>query len=166
MIEEKDTPVNQEETPPSVPSTVDTETRIANIKCTDDLNEFLPEFNLSIIKKQVSRITKREEILDKINDELLERVTKRPYELTAQELSTIDKNMSEQVRREIETVNNPESRPAVAVNNTQINVTVNDGLSALSPESREKTIDALKALMAIAKGNGSGNTEPETTDDN
>ena len=114
----------------------------------ESMSDFLPLFNASIAKKQALRILKREEILDKVTDKIGERLDKRPDEITMAELSAIDKTMGEQKAKELAIVNSATDAPGITLNQNNINVTVNDGMSR---ESRERVIDAVKELLAKAK---------------
>ena len=112
------------------------------------MSDFLPLFNASIAKKQALRILKREEILDKVTEKIGERLDRRPDEITIAELSAIDKTMGEQKAKELAIVNSATDAPGITLNQNNINVTVNDGMSK---ESRERVINAVKELLAKAK---------------
>lgn len=114
----------------------------------ESMSDFLPLFNASIAKKQALRVLKREEILDKVTEKIGERLDKRPDEITMAELSAIDKTMGEQKAKELAIVNSATDAPGITLNQNNINVTVNDGMSR---ESRERVIDAVKELLAKAK---------------
>lgn len=125
-----------------------TEALAKEITEAESMSDFLPLFNASIAKKQALRILKREEILDKVTDKIGERLDKRPDEITMAELSAIDKTMGEQKAKELAIVNSATDAPGITLNQNNINVTVNDGMSR---ESRERVIDAVKELLAKAK---------------
>lgn len=114
----------------------------------ESMSDFLPLFNASIAKKQALRVLKREEILDKVTERIGERLDKRPDEITMTELNAIDKTMSEQKAKELAIVNSATDAPGITLNQNNINVTVNDGMSR---ESRERVMDAVKELLAMAK---------------
>lgn len=128
--------------------TTSAEELVKGITEAESMSDFLPLFNASIAKKQALRVLKREEILDKVTERIGERLDRRPDEITMAELNAIDKTMGEQKAKELAIVNSATDAPAITLNQNNINVTVNDGMSR---ESRERVIDAVRELLAKAK---------------
>lgn len=132
-----------------VPTEVEiTEEQLRKIQSSDELKEFLPLFNLNIVKKQALRVVKREEILDMTTDRIKERLSVCSDEMTTKDLLDCDKVMSEQKQRELDRINSISESPSITLNqqNNTVNVSINDSVS-LSKDSRDRVVDVVKELL-------------------
>lgn len=113
--------------------------------------EMINLFNINIAKKNTLRVAKVDELLDKVNDEALKRVTERPDEINDKDLLSYMNAAQNQIDRSMDTINSINDVPAI--NLTQDNsVNINITQPELSKESRDRILNAVKKFMEINNG--------------
>lgn len=113
--------------------------------------EMINLFNINIAKKNTLRVAKVDELLDKVNDEALKRVTERPDEINDKDLLSYMNAAQNQIDRSMDTINSINDVPAI--NLTQDNsVNININQPELSKESRDRILNAVKKFMEINNG--------------
>ena len=125
----------------------------------DDLDkskEMINLFNINMAKKNTLRVAKVDELLDKVNDEALKRVTERPDEINDKDLLSYMTAAQTQIDKSMSAIKSINEVPAI--NLTQDNsVNINISQPELSRESRERILDAVKKFMDL-------NNKPEVID--
>ncbi len=125
----------------------------------DDLEkskEMINLFNINIAKKNTLRVAKVDELLDKVNDEALKRVTERPDEINDKDLLSYMTAAQNQIDKSMNTINSINEVPAI--NLTQDNsVNININQPELTKESRDRILNAVKQFMEA-------NNQPEVID--
>ena len=115
----------------------------------DDLEkskEMINLFNINIAKKNTLRVAKVDELLDKVNDEALKRVTERPDEINDKDLLSYMTAAQNQIDKSMNTINSINEVPAI--NLTQDNsVNININQPELTKESRDRILNAVKQFM-------------------
>lgn len=143
--------INDEERfAPAVQTMADNTNQIAQrILESDDLVEIKNlnhMFNLNQNKGEVLRIMKLNEMLDKTNDELLNRLTNFSGAFTNQELTKLVDTLQNSIDRASANLNlvdqSPQVNPIVQ-KNTQVNVQINE----MDRYSRERVYAALQNLL-------------------
>lgn len=116
----------------------------------DELQKQLNLFNMNLGKKNALRIVKLNNLLDKVEDQAIERFEKRPDQVSNKELLDYMEVISGQIdraQRQIDTVSNA---PAVTVTAQKTDVTINVG-SDLDRDGKERVMDAISALLKQVK---------------
>lgn len=102
-------------------------------------------FNLNQSKKNVLRSNKYSDILELVIKQMIERITKTPDNFSNDDLLKFFTAVNSALSKTSDTISQIDEMPAIQINNTQINVQSEDKLSR---EEKERTIDAVKALLA------------------
>lgn len=103
-------------------------------------------FNINQSKKNALRVIKLNTLLDKVEDQAIARMTKRPDMISNRELLDYMNVVSNQIDRANKQINTLKDTPAISLkqeNKTQVNITVGQ----VDHEGKEKVIDAISALI-------------------
>lgn len=119
---------------------------IAKAENKSELDSLYDMFKINDTKKNIFRINKLNNLLDKVTDEAMTRFENRPGEMSNKEVIDYMNAIQNQIERSKNTVDSIKEINAVQVNNT-VNVNINNEVSTLSRESREKIIDAIKNIL-------------------
>lgn len=120
---------------------------IAKAENKSELDSLYDMFKINDTKKNIFRINKLNSLLDKVTDEAMTRFENRPGEMSNKEVIDYMNAIQNQIERSKNTVDSIKEINAVQVNNT-VNVNINNEVSTLSRESREKIIDAIKNILS------------------
>lgn len=116
----------------------------------EELQKQFDLFNLNQAKKNALRIIKLESLMGKVEDQLIDRVEKRPDLMSTKDILEIMNTVSGQVDRSQKTIDSLKDRPMItAVQKNDI--TVNVGTDALDRDSKERVIDAITKLLKQAQ---------------
>lgn len=115
------------------------------------LERELELFNINQTKKNALRIIKLENLLDKVEDQAIERFQKRPDQVSNKELLDYMNVVSNQIDRAQRSVDNITATPAITVNNKTNTVNVNMGGPELDRDSKERVMDAISNLLKQVK---------------
>lgn len=126
-------------------------TKIAAAKNKDELQSLYQQFNINNTKKNAVRISQLNSLLDKVNKEAAERLTKRPEQISNKEMLDYMTAIGNQIERSQRLVDGIKDITAVQVNNnTQNTVNINVGQSdtlQLNKESRDKITDIIAMIL-------------------
>lgn len=103
-------------------------------------------FNMNQSKKNALRVIKLNTLLDKVEDQAIARMTKRPDMISNRELLDYMNVVSNQIDRANKQIDTLKDTPAISLkqeNKTQVNITVGQ----VDHEGKEKVIDAISALI-------------------
>ena len=103
-------------------------------------------FNMNQSKKNALRIIKLNTLLAKVEDQAIERMTKRPDMVSNRELLDYMNVVSNQIDRAQKQVDALNDKPAISLkqeNKTQVNINVGQ----IDHDGKEKVIDAISALL-------------------
>ena len=131
---------------------------VNNIIATDDSDEFknlIDLFNLNQSKKNALRVAKLNELLDKIEDQAIERFNKNPGQMSNRDLLDYLEAIQDSIDRSNKYIGEAKAEPMIQVNT----ITVNNDTNELDRESREKVIEVVKALI------GNLQNQPEDNSD-
>lgn len=110
----------------------------------DKIRDLTDLFNVNQNKRNLLRVAKISELMDKISDHMLERFDSSPLSFTNKELIDYFNAGKTVVSGAGETINSLNTSAPAIVKNTQINVSIGDGLSR---ESKNRVMDAVRAIM-------------------
>ncbi len=109
----------------------------------DQVKNLTHLFNLNQAKKNVLRILKLNQLLDKVSDQMIERFEKRPGEFSNSDLLNYMQITQSAIDRANKSLNLVDETPAIQIN--QQNVIVEKDV--LDRESRDKITDAVNAIL-------------------
>lgn len=101
-------------------------------------------FNLNQAKKNVIRVIKLNELLDKVSDQMIERFTKRADEISHSDLLSYMQVVQSSIDRANKSLNLVDETPAIQVNQVNINMPEPE---LLDRDSRAKVTEAIKAIL-------------------
>lgn len=105
-------------------------------------------FNLNAQKRNVMRVIKMNELLDKVTDQVVERFEKRPDNFSNEDLIKYMQVTENAIDRANKHLNLVEEIPAIQLmQNNQVNINIDSGLDR---DGRERVMDAVKAILAKA----------------
>ena len=120
---------------------------IINAESKDELQAQFDLFNMNQSKKNALRIIKLNTLLDKVEDQALERMTKRPDMVSNKELLDYMNVVSNQIERSQKQIDSLKDTPSITLkqqNNTEVNINVGPQLDR---EGKERVIDAISSLI-------------------
>lgn len=122
---------------------------IIKIQNPEDLKRELELFNLNQSKKNILRVVKMNELLDKVQDQAIERIDKNPDEFSNVDLMNYMKVASDQIDKSQKIIDKIEEKPLIQINNTKNDININIEENQLSKESKIKVVEAIDALTKL-----------------
>ena len=107
-------------------------------------------FNLTQTKKNVIRAMKLSGLYDSVSDKLIERLQKRPDEISYKELVDIFNATQKAIDSANKSLGLIEEMPTIQLNQQNINISV-DNKDELSRDSEIKVMEAVKAFLDSQK---------------
>lgn len=123
--------------------------QIAKTTNKTELDSLYDAFKINDTKKNVFRVNKLNDLLDKITEEASARFKNRPGEMSNKEVIDYMNAVSNQIDRSKNTLNQIKDVNLTQINNT-VNVNIDKKEASLNRESREKVIDFIKNILAQA----------------
>jgi hypothetical protein len=117
----------------------------------DELKNLTKLFEINQAKKNALRIVKLNNLLDKVNDQAIERFEKRPYEISNKELLDYMKVVQEQIHNSSETLSKIDQSPAIQINQQNNSINVNVEGEKIDRDSKERVIDAVTQLLKAVR---------------
>lgn len=111
-----------------------------------DLQEQFDLFNINQSKKNALRIIKLNSLLDKVEDQAIERFEKRPDQVSNKELLDYMQVVASQIDRSQKVIDTLKDKPMIKVNNQKNEVNINIG-TELNRDSKERVMDAIQVLL-------------------
>lgn len=125
-------------------------TKIIQAPTRDELQKQFDLFNMNQSKKNALRIVKLNGLLDKVEDQAIERFQKRPDQISNKELLEFMNVISGQIDRAQKHVDALSAAPAIAITAQKTDVTINVG-DNLDRDSKERVMDAISSLLKQVK---------------
>lgn len=105
-------------------------------------------FNLNAQKRNVMRVIKMNDLLDKVTDQVVERFEKRPDNFSNEDLIKYMQVTENAIDRANKHLNLVEETPAIQLmQNNQVNINIDSGLDR---DGRERVMDAVRAILSKA----------------
>lgn len=111
-----------------------------------ELQEQFDLFNINQSKKNALRIIKLNSLLDKVEDQAIERFEKRPDQVSNKELLDYMQVVATQIDRSQKMIDTLKDKPMIKVNNQKNEVNINIG-TELNRDSKERVMDAIQILL-------------------
>ena len=123
--------------------------RIVSSQDSQTITDLTKLFNINQIKKNVVRIDKLNALLDQVNDEAIERVSKRPDAISNRDLLDYMQVVQNSLDKSSKVVNSVDSVPIVQIH-SQTNVfNVEDSNKiTLDRDSRERVMEVVRQYMS------------------
>lgn len=112
----------------------------------DDLQTQFDLFNINQSKKSALRIVKLNNLLDKVEDQAIERFERRPDLVSNKELLEYMNVVSNQIERAQKSVNALKDTQAIQITNQRNEVNINVG-PKLDRDSKERVLGVISALL-------------------
>ena len=122
---------------------------ILNEQDVDKVKDLTTLFNLNAQKRNVMRVIRMNELLDKVTDQVIERFEKRPDNFSNDDLikyMQVTENAIDRANKHLHLVE--ETPPIQLQQNNQVNINIE---SQLDREGRERVIDAVRSILAMSK---------------
>lgn len=116
----------------------------------DVIKDITKKFSINQTKKNVLRIIKLNNLLDKVNDQAIERFEKKPGDINTTDLIKYMQVVQDSIDKSQKYIENIDTSPMIQLNRQENTVNINVG-SELDRESKEKVIEAINALLVQAK---------------
>lgn len=141
---------------------IDIVAKIIEAPTRDELQKQFDLFNMNQSKKNALRIVKLNTLLDKVQDQAIERFEKRPDQVSNRELLDYMNVVSGQIDRAQKQVDTLSMTPTIQVTQqkNEVNINVNPGLDR---DSKERVMDAISALLKQVNNKVSTPVEPSNT---
>lgn len=121
--------------------------KIIDSQSKEELQNHLDLFNLAQSKNNVLRVIKLNDLLQKVEDQAIERFNKRPDQISNRELLEYLQVVSTQIEKSQKTVNETiNEKPLIQITNNKNELNIQTG-PTLNAESREKVIDAFSMII-------------------
>lgn len=120
--------------------------QIAKAESKNELDSLYDTFKINDAKKNIFRINKLNNLLDKVTDEAIARFENRPGEMSNKEVIDYMNAVQNQIDKSKSIIDETKNINLTQVNNT-VNVNINNEQPTLTRESREKIIDFIKDVL-------------------
>jgi hypothetical protein len=117
----------------------------------DELKDLAKMFEINQAKKNAVRVIKLNNLLDKVNDQAIERFEKRPYEISNKELLDYMKVVGDEIERSQQTLQQIDTSPMIQINQQNNSINVNVGDESIDRDSKERVIDAVTQLLKAVR---------------
>jgi hypothetical protein len=118
----------------------------------DKIKDLTNLFNLNAQKRNVARVLKMTDLLDKVTDQMLTRFERTPDNFSNEDLIKFMQVTENSIEKANKSISQVDQTPAIQYQqNNQVNISIGDSLSR---ESRQRVTDTVQAILSKI-GNGS-----------
>jgi hypothetical protein len=111
----------------------------------DKLKDLTNLFNLNTQKRNVARVLKMTDLLDKVTDQMLTRFERTPDNFSNEDLIKFMQVTENSIEKANKSISQVDQTPAIQYQqNNQVNINIGDSLNR---ESRQKVTDAVQAIL-------------------
>ena len=119
--------------------------KILNEEDVDAVKDLTNLFNLNAQKRNVMRVIKMNDLLDKVTDQVIQRFEKTPANFSNEDLIKYMQVTENAIDRASKNLNLVEETPPIQLmQNNQVNINIDNGLDR---ESREKVLSIVEAIL-------------------
>lgn len=112
----------------------------------EEIKRLTQLFNVNQMKKDAIRVIKLNDILDKLDNQVSERVEKHPEQFSNNDLLNYVNTIQQTINKSSQTISNIDQTPLIQLNQQNNIVNLNDDTS-FSRESREKILSVVQQLL-------------------
>ena len=125
--------------------------KILDAETVEETKDLTALFNLNSQKRNVLRVLKMNNLLDKVTDQIIERFEKNPNLFTNEDLLKYMQVTENAIDRANKNPNMVEETPPIQLlHQNQVNININQGLNR---ESRQRDIETVQAIINSSKNN-------------
>lgn len=125
-------------------------TKIIKEKDIEQVKDLTKLFNVNQVKKNLVRVLQLNDLLDMINNQVIERFTRRPDAISNKELLDYMQAVQTSIDKSQKNINTVDTSPLVQINNNKNEINLNVG-SELDREGREKVLSIVQSLMQLSQ---------------
>lgn len=120
--------------------------KILNANTLDETKDLTALFNLNIQKRNVLRVLKMNNLLDKVTEQIIERFEKAPNNFTNEDLLKYMQVTENAIDRANKNLNQIEETPAIQLmQNNQVNINIDN--SGINRESRIRITETVQKIL-------------------
>ena len=120
--------------------------KILNANTLDETKDLTALFNLNIQKRNVLRVLKMNNLLDKVTEQIIERFEKAPNNFTNEDLLKYMQITENAIDRANKNLNQIEETPAIQLmQNNQVNINIDN--SGINRESRIRITETVQKIL-------------------
>lgn len=120
--------------------------KILNANTLDETKDLTALFNLNIQKRNVLRVLKMNNLLDKVTEQIIERFEKAPNNFTNEDLLKYMQVTENAIDRANKNLNQIEETPAIQLmQNNQVNINIDN--SSIDRESRIRITETVQKIL-------------------
>lgn len=125
--------------------------KILDAETVEETKDLTALFNLNSQKRNVLRVLKMNNLLDKVTDQIIERFEKNPNLFTNEDLLKYMQVTENAIDRANKNLNMVEETPPIQLlQQNQVNININQGLNR---ESRQRVIETVQAILNSSQNN-------------
>ena len=125
--------------------------KILDAETVEETKDLTALFNLNSQKRNVLRVLKMNNLLDKVTDQIIERFEKNPHLFTNEDLLRYMQVTENAIDRANKNLNMVEETPPIQLlQQNQVNININQGLNR---ESRQRVIETVQAILNSSQNN-------------
>lgn len=158
--EQEDKEIKEVKSGGQLPNEEDILDKIVNTNDIDELKDLTHLFNLNQSKKNILRISKLNDLLDKVSDQAMERLDTRAFDISDRDLMTYMQVFQNTIDKSQQNIENATSQPMIQINQ-QNNINIEEG--GLSKESRDKILSVIDTIKKMAEENINNTQTEENT---
>lgn len=123
--------------------------KLAEARDMDELQRLTQLFNINQAKRDALRVLKLNDILNKLDDQVSERVEKHPDQFSNADLLNYVNAVQQSINKSSQSVNGLSQTPLIQLN--QQNNVVNVGGEELTRKSREKVLETVRQFLNLSE---------------
>ena len=125
--------------------------KILDAETVEETKDLTALFNLNSQKRNVLRVLKMNNLLDKVTEQIIERFEKNPNLFTNEDLLKYMQVTENAIDRANKNLNMVEETPPIQLlQQNQVNININQGLNR---ESRQRVIETVQAILNSSQNN-------------
>lgn len=131
--------------------------KIVNSNDLSEIKDLTNLFNINQCKKQALRVSKYNQLLDKLSSQIQERLQKKPDQFSNSDLIDYFKTLQASAEKSSKSLNTIDQASAiVSKNNPAVNINI---IETVDRDSRQRITDVIKALLSQNPNQQEGNNE-------
>lgn len=131
-------------------STTEIVNKIVESSNTDEIKDLTNLFSINQAKKNMIRVVKLNDLLDKINDQAIDRFTNNPDEISNKELLDYMNAVQTNIEKAQKMINSVDTSPIIQINQQNNEISIGEeSYVKLSKESQEKVLKIVQEILKL-----------------
>ena len=124
--------------------------KVVNTNDSKEFKDYIQLFNLNQSKKNALKVMKLNGLLDKIEDQAIERFDKNPDEMSNEDLIKFMQVIQSSIDRSQKVIDKVEEKPLITINSQTNNITIegDNPLNNINRESRERILEVMANILS------------------